>query len=472
MRFPSASRETSRMAKGAAWNFFHLIVGRGIALVTRVILAGMLQPQHFGVFASIMLFIGLATTVVDLGIQSALIQRQGRHKGAIASSGHWLIVAFGTCIALPPMLMLLPTLGQRFIGLDFIAPAQTLIFAILIQAWGIVPAALLIRRRQFKKLAITESIGTAIGSALALALATQGAGIWSLVAQQLASSMVTVALQWHASRWLPSLHCNWSVLREIRQYCISITGTKTLTYARGSLATFVIGVTLGPWQLGIYTMAFSLTELIRSQMGALITRLTLPLFSRIQSDLDTVRTSYLKGCKIMSIALFPISLAIFLHADFITTNFLGANWVEAATPMRILSASGLIFAAFGPCAEVLQGIGRPDLLLRTAFQNTLLLALPGMIILTSTMGLPGAGCAFLLTSLGHRVSLYRALHKIIKISWLDLWLAIRPASYGAVAVCLFDRIDSIQTPMWLTLITSVILYIMIITLTLRPWKRS
>ena len=78
MRFPSASRETSRMAKGAAWNFFHLIVGRGISLITRVILARILLPEHFGVFASIMLFIGLATTIVDLGVQSALIQRQAK----------------------------------------------------------------------------------------------------------------------------------------------------------------------------------------------------------------------------------------------------------------------------------------------------------------------------------------------------------------------------------------------------------
>ena len=140
--------------------------------------------------------------------------------------------------------------------------------------------------------------------------------------------------------------------------------------------------------------------------------------------------------------------------------------------MRILSASGLIFAAFGPCAEVLQGIGRPDLLLRTAFKNTLLLALPSMMILTLTMGLPGAGCAFLLTSLGHRVALYRALHKIIKVSWLDLWIAIRPASYGAMAVCLLAEVDSIRTPIWLTLIVSAVLYIMTVTLTLRPWKRS
>jgi len=70
------------MAKGAAWNFFHLIVGRGIALVTRVILASMLLPQHFGVFAAIMLFIGLATTVADLGVQTALIHRDLHHAPA------------------------------------------------------------------------------------------------------------------------------------------------------------------------------------------------------------------------------------------------------------------------------------------------------------------------------------------------------------------------------------------------------
>lgn len=452
------------MAKGAAWNFFHLIVGRGISLITRVILARILLPEHFGVFASIMLFIGLATTIVDLGVQSALIQRQGRQKGAIASSGHWLIVAFGTCIMLSAIFALSPALGGRLIDPDFIAPARILIFGVLIQAFGIIPTALLIRRREFKKLTFTESIGTVAGAALALTLATQGAGIWTLVAQQLVSAMVTMSLQWRASRWLPSLHCNWSVLREISRYCTSITGTKSLTYARSSLDTFVIGVTLGTWQLGIYTMAFSLTELIRSQIGAHISRLTLPLFSRIQSDLGMVRSAYLNGCRTMSIALFPISLIILLHADFITANFLGVNWGEATTPMRILSAGGLVFAAFGPCAEVLQAIGRPELLLRTAFHNTLLLALPSMIILTSKMGLTGAGFAFLLTSIGHRVSIYFSLREIINVRWIDLWFAIRAATYGAVAVCLFTWFFSIHSPIWLTLIASAIIYTLTIIL--------
>ena len=49
------ARQRSRLRRGIAWSGAHLVATRGLAMLTRVALAGLLAPEHFGLFGMVVL---------------------------------------------------------------------------------------------------------------------------------------------------------------------------------------------------------------------------------------------------------------------------------------------------------------------------------------------------------------------------------------------------------------------------------
>ena len=59
-----------------AWKFAERFAAQLISTIVSVILARILEPDHYGVIAIVMIFINLANVLVSDGLGSALIQKK------------------------------------------------------------------------------------------------------------------------------------------------------------------------------------------------------------------------------------------------------------------------------------------------------------------------------------------------------------------------------------------------------------
>jgi len=430
------ARPPSPLRSRLAWSASHLLATRGLALLTRLALARLLAPEHFGLFGLVAVALGLLTAVADFGLQGALVQRRGAGKHGLASSVCWALAASGAVLWAAAALAGAPALAAFHGDARLLAPAQALGALLFFQSLTVVPTALLMRQGRFKALVIAEFAGVALGAAAALLLAQAGYGVWGLVAQQLLGAALTALLVWQVVHWRPECRVRAAALQSLWPFGRAMAGTRLVMYLRQNLDQLFIGAVLGAAPLGVYMIAFTFTEGLRTQVASAAARVMLPLYSQQQGNPEALRRHYLRATRVMILALAPMSLAALLYADAFCLHVLGPAWKDAATPMRILAVGGLLHVASGPAAEVLQGMGRPQELLRMAWRNVLLFALPCTALLTWWQGTVGAAMAFTLTVATQRVALHRALRAAIGLDARAVWHASGAPLALAAGTCM------------------------------------
>ena len=79
---------TERAVRGVAWTGGSQIVRQPIAILTYVILARLLTPEHFGLIGMAMVFIGVSQLIADFGIGAAIVQKDNVNR-LMLSSAFW-----------------------------------------------------------------------------------------------------------------------------------------------------------------------------------------------------------------------------------------------------------------------------------------------------------------------------------------------------------------------------------------------
>lgn len=416
-----------RVVRGLSWNAANLLANKAVGILVRLVLTRLLVPEYFGFVAMVVVAIGLIKIFIDFGAQNALVQRVRdadsllRYDSAfwflLVSSIVWMI---GFCVVGAPGLVAFysePKLATIAVVMSLSIPLHGI---------SIIPLVRLTRRLQFKAIAISELVGVVGGAAVAVMLALFDAGVWSLVGQQLVSGCLTTALVYYFCPWRPRKRFSWSSLRDILNYSVYMLGSRIIHYMRTNMDYVLVGVLLSASSLGVYTLAFTLTETIRVSLSQIISRVMLPVYSKLQEQPSEIKKHYLFVTRSMSLLVFPVSLSTALYAEQIITFFFPDSWGGAVAPTRILSIAGMVYAVSGPASEVLQGIGKPGILFRIAAVNFVVVAAPSMWYLTRKYDLSGAALSVVIALLTMRFSTHIALKKLLGITELDVVRALVP----------------------------------------------
>ncbi len=395
----------------------------------RLALTGILLPEHFGWVAMISILVGLLGLVVDLGLRQVLIQRpRDASTRLVHDSAFWLTFAAGPAWVAGMAGLGAPLLVALYGQQAVLAPSMAMALGLLPTAWSLYPTVMLTRRMRFRSLVTAEAAGAVSGAAAAIALAYAGAGVWSLVGQSLVSGYVTCAALWRECRSVPRWRFDFRSLRPLWRNGTAILGVRAVQYLRANVDRLIVGITLGASALGIYSLAHMVVEGVRLQVAAVIDRVMLPAFSRLQDDRSSMGTQYLAAVRAWTTTLLPAFLAAALFAPNVVEACLDPAWWPAAEPLRILALCGVVYAISGPCSEVLQAVGRPGTLLRITWLNLVLVALPGIWWMSTRHGVSGAASAFTLAFAFQRMAIaWAAIRCIGTLGLRNLMGAIAPA---------------------------------------------
>lgn len=329
-----------------------------------VIMARLVTPDDYGVYAMVATLTGLLTMVKDAGLTSATIQRKTITHEEI-STLFWVNVAVGAALACLTV-ALAPVLAWFYGDPRIASPVAVTGLTFLLSGFATQHTALLRRQLRFKALEIIGVASQFAGGVVMLVSAWYGAGYWSmvfnLVALQTANTALVLAAAsgWRPSRPSLSTEGSLSMLRFGRD----LTGYNLIGYLQRNLDNILIGRYCSPLDLGLYVKAYGLLRVPIIQIQHPISEVVIPALSRLQDDPARYRGYFLKAVKGVVFVGMPLVAFTSIAAREMLLLLLGERWLGAVPIFQ-----ALVPAAFLGTMEMIAGwallsSGRMNVMLR------------------------------------------------------------------------------------------------------------
>ena len=167
---------------------------------------------------------------------------------------------------------------------------------------------------------------------------------------------------------------------------------KFLIYMTLNLDDLVVGKVVGTAALGLYQMAFTLSQLTTTQITTVINTVAFPTYSKLQSQPDRLRVAYVTTVQFVAFLSFPVAAGLWFVGEDLVQAFLGQRWLALVPAFEVLLIWGLIRSLLATTGPLLRGVGKPGLATRVQLVQLVLLAI-AIYPLTSRYGIVGAGWA-------------------------------------------------------------------------------
>lgn len=416
---------------GGFWVILEKVVKQGLSLVRTVILARLLGPEEFGVLGVSLLLVDIVHTFSQPGVGFALIYKQTEEKCHLDSA--W-VLSIIRAILIGLILVVLAPLASNF----FAEPRANAIIRIIALAKvieGFVNVGLVLIRRslRFKKVFLYESsVGfLSLVSTVLLALWLRNA--MALATGLLVTSVIRVGLSYLVATYRPSFRFSWQSIRELLDYGRWITVSSIMQFILNEGDDLIAGRLFGSEVLGIYQMAYRLSNLPATQITYAVNQLAFPTYAALQDEELRLFRSYLRLLQITAIFVFPLCAGIGFLARPLVLTMLGADWVPAIGLVRLLSIWGVTRAIWATTGPLYRAVGAPSL-------NSKLLGIRVLIQLSllwpfaNLWGVSGIGLAVVVSALLiFPISLYH-VKNILKTDWQDIGETLLAPVSGTVVM--------------------------------------
>jgi len=427
------SNLTKLTAFGILWTGISRLSTQLFRFIIIVILARLLTPEDFGIVGLAAIFLGFITTINELGLSAAIVQRKEIDELHLSTS-FWASVIAGMTLFI--IVVLASPFVADFFHEDIVQPILIVsAIGLIIGSFIVVHHALLEKSLTFKKLAIAEVCAAFVSGMVSISFAINGYGVWSLVFGGLAGGFVSVVILWKIVAWRPSLRFSFARFKELFGFGSHVMGSRVLNYIDSNMDYLVVGKLLGTSALGYYSFAYHLIMFPLTRISTMVTRVTFPAFSTIQDDNDTLRKGYLKVVRYISLITFPMLAGMFVVApDFVVVVY-GAKWAPMILPLQILCLAGAISSVGHTVGTILLSKGRADIQFKWNIFTAIVL--PIAVIIGANYGIAGVAAAITVMTVSLFPIIQMITNKLIDLSMYSYFKAICPAIIGSITLIIF-----------------------------------
>ena len=170
----------TRLRSGARWSGAEIALNLPVRLATLAILARLLKPEEFGIFAAAVTVIEFARPISALSVDHALVQSKELSAGTTAFASAFAL-ALSSLVA---MLIVYGSEATLLIYDDRDVPGivRALALSIPLGALSGLLLAVLRRKLAFRELSVVVVVSSVLAALASIAVAVAGGGIWALVA--------------------------------------------------------------------------------------------------------------------------------------------------------------------------------------------------------------------------------------------------------------------------------------------------
>lgn len=417
----------SRTGSALIWKGTQLVGVKAIFLVRIVVLARLLSPDDFGVFAVSLVAVDFLLRVTNPGLLPALVQTEPLRKDQLEAAWSLGVVrALGVAGLLVAAAPLVAGLFQEPRAADLL---RVLAFQPLLEATASIRVVELVRELRFKSLAFLRLPEAVVNTVVSIVLAPS-IGVWALVAGPISGVVAYVALSYLLVPRRPRIRFPRQALAGLLRYGRWIFLTGVVTLAAQFTLKLVISRELGAAALGLYFLAAKLAFL-PWEVGEVMTTVAFPVHARLQADPGKTRRAFQAMLRGMAAVVLPACLILIVLAPALVEHVLGEKWSGTVSLIRLLALAPLIDVVGEAVVPLFKGIGRPDrVAVLEIVQCALLVALAWILI--PRLGVAGAALAWLPALGASQILAVAFLRRTLARPFADL----APSLLGLTAVSL------------------------------------
>jgi lipopolysaccharide exporter len=344
-----------RTVRGMAWAYGSYVGGRGLVLVSTVILARVLTPSDFGVVALALTFMVFLDTIKDLGLGQALIIAPSHQVKS------WAQTAFGWSVVLGIALTTATVLAAPLAAQFFHRPQLTGLLALLggnflLRSLGATHLALARRALDYRSRTASELADVITRGTVSIALALAGVGPIALVIGYLAGTTAATIVIWHRVPWRPKLRLSTAHLRGMTSFGGMLTLVDVGQAFAHEMDYLFIGRVLGTAPLGLYSIGFRLPELLIINLSIVAGGVLFPAYALM--DRERLQAAYLVSLRYTALLVLPVAIGLGLLARPVILTLFGHQWDAAIPVMRVLCAYAVVVTLNIPAGTVYKVTGR------------------------------------------------------------------------------------------------------------------
>lgn len=429
---PSGESLDRSMARALAWNTVAKTLSQVFSWLSTIVVARLLTPYDYGLVGMAGVYLALATVVSQTGIGNAVLYVRDLTRRQIAglntlSLGVGFFLTGLTCALSVPLAHFFSSPPLR---------AVVLIASITysIDAFQVVPRALLQKELRFKLLFSIETTRFLCQAVCCLALALLHFRYWSLVLGHIIGTLINAVLTLYWMRHefaLPHFADLQKEIRYARQ--VMLSGIAGYVYSNADFG--VAGRVLGAVPLGSYSVAWGIASVPVDKISSLLTGVTPAYFSAVQHSKSELRRYLLRLTEALSLVTIPASIGLALVANSLILVLLGPKWKDAIEPLRLLS----VFIAFRSLAilpsNLLTSIGEARFVMW--FTTGLATLMPVAFYIGSRWGINGIAAAWMIVYPLMLIPLYARTFTRLEMEMRDYLSAVFPAlsATAGMTVC-------------------------------------
>jgi O-antigen/teichoic acid export membrane protein len=407
---------SKRVVKGGLWVLALRLINRGLGFVRTIILARLLAPEDFGLLGIAMLAVATLETFSQTGFQPALIHKKGNIESYLDTA--WTVSAIRGTILFGTLFFAAPTIARFFNSPLASLVIRVIAISTLLAGFRNIGIVFFQKELEFNKQFSYEFSATVIDLTLAISLAFILRNVWALVWGGLAANLTRLIMSYVVHPYRPNMQFSKKEFRELFSFGKWVLSSSILIFLLTQGDDIFVGKLLGVTALGLYQIAYLISNLPATEITHVISQVTFPTYSSIQHDLPRLREAYFRVLEFTAVISIPLAGAIFILAPEFTAVFLGQKWTPMVHAMQILCIFGVsrsIAATMGP---ILYAVGKPEIQTKLSSIHLILMAIV-IYPLTTKWGILGTSLAVVIPNIIVLILIIRETKNILKSQYKD-----------------------------------------------------
>jgi len=350
------------LGKSFAWKLLERFGTSGVHFVLQIILARLLDPEHYGVLSIMVIFTTLANVFVQQGFNTSLIQNKDVTEEDY-SSVFWVSLGIATVLYMA-IFWGAPWIAVFYEMPDITVPLRVLALMLFTGALNSVQVAKISREMDFHKVFVSNIGGSLMSGIVGIIIAYMGGGLWALVAQSLLSSAVACLVMRFTVKLKLRLVCNLARVKVLFAYGWKLLMSSLLDTLYQDLRSLVIGKKYNSDTLGYYNRGKNFPQFIISAVNGAVQSVMLPAMSAEQDDSKRVKDLMRTSITMSAYVIFPVMAGLAAVASPLVRLLLTDKWLPCVPYMQIYCFSLAFYPVHSCNLQAINAVGRSDIFLK------------------------------------------------------------------------------------------------------------
>lgn len=345
-----------RSISAVLWGALGAFVRTGMQIGAQVVLARILGPEQYGLFALGMVVVLFSNFFADAGLAYGLIQRKSVSDSDIRFIFTWQMLLGGVVTGV--LIAIAPWVGRFFDDVRLTDVVMWLSLTCLINSFGATAQCLLRRKLDFKTVNVAAIVSYAIGFlVLGIPLAMMGYAVYALVVASLTQTLLAAVWCFMKCRHpvRPLIWQDSSV--DIIRFGATAFATSLLNWLMSNLDRMVIGRALNLTAAGLYSTVSNFITSPSVQLLALLQSVLYSASSRVQDSPRRLRKGFRTMFGVVALCMGPVFFSIAVIAPTVIEAIYGAKWMGGEVVLAPLAVAIPAYLLMGMAVPVLWASG-------------------------------------------------------------------------------------------------------------------